>query len=302
MATRGTGKTLEQFEKEEYDKQMKLVNQAVTSAEKANAEHLEKHNAAVDTQVANVTGRYQQDIDKADDEYREQFDANAIAEMVGQKKVEERMANMGLTDSGLNRTQQTALSVQKGNADAATRKSKLEYVQELEHLINKAVAEGEAKKANKEIELNASLADMKQKAELDAWQNATENAQKRFNTQESTLDAEYLAQLAAEQKKVEEEVEDEEEDEEKVLPSTIGKIDSHKRAETVHEKNMHGNVSTAYIIVNEDCREYVKNGASRSQISTYLRKAYEAGKISKSQYDSLRKIYLPNGSGGRYAY
>ncbi len=202
MATRGTGKTLQQIEKEELAKQMKPVNQAVATAEKANADYLTKYNATVDDQVATVTDRYQQDIDGADGKYQEQFDANAIAELVNQKKVEERMANMGLTDSGLNRTQQTALSVQRGNADAATRRSKLEYVQKLEIVINEAVAEGAAKKANKENELNASFAEWKNDLTLKAQQNAAESAQKLYNTQEATLDANYLAQLAAEQKKV----------------------------------------------------------------------------------------------------
>ncbi|MBQ3133707.1 MAG: hypothetical protein IJC17_05500 [Clostridia bacterium] len=52
--------------------------------------------------------------------YEGLFDRNAIQEAVSRKTVAERMANLGLTDSGLNRSQQTAISVTRSKADANT--------------------------------------------------------------------------------------------------------------------------------------------------------------------------------------
>ncbi len=92
-------------------------------------------NEIIDAAADNSIRKVQQQIDEAPGVYQSDFDRNAIAEMVNRKKLEESMANMGLTDSGLNRTQQTALSVQKGNADAATHKSMREYVNKLENAI-----------------------------------------------------------------------------------------------------------------------------------------------------------------------
>ena len=56
------------------------------------------------------------------------------------------MANMGLTDSGLNRTQQTALSVQRGNADAAARLEQQKKTQELQDKIAQLIEAGAAQK------------------------------------------------------------------------------------------------------------------------------------------------------------
>ncbi len=78
---------------------------------------------------------YQTQMEELPDPYRELHDANALAEMVGQRQVKEAMANMGLSDSGLNRTQMTALAVQRGNADADLRRDRQRRTQELQDRI-----------------------------------------------------------------------------------------------------------------------------------------------------------------------
>ena len=52
-------------------------------------------------------------------EYRDQHDLAAAQEFLNRRKTNEAMANSGLSDSGLNRTQQTAISIARGNQDAA---------------------------------------------------------------------------------------------------------------------------------------------------------------------------------------
>ena len=58
---------------------------------------------------------------KAD--YDSQYERNAVQKLINEKQVAEKMANLGLTDSGLNRTQQTAVQLsyanQKGKLDLA---------------------------------------------------------------------------------------------------------------------------------------------------------------------------------------
>ena len=78
---------------------------------------------------------YQTQMEELPDQYRELHDANALAELVGQRQVKEAMANMGLSDSGLNRTQMTALAVQRGNADADLRRDRQRRTQELQDRI-----------------------------------------------------------------------------------------------------------------------------------------------------------------------
>lgn len=52
-------------------------------------------------------------------QYRDLHDQAAVQEIVNRRKTNEAMANAGLTDSGLNRTQQTAIALTRGNQDAA---------------------------------------------------------------------------------------------------------------------------------------------------------------------------------------
>lgn len=58
--------------------------------------------------------------------------------------------------------------------------------------------------------------------------------------------------------------------------------------------------------IEKDLNTYIKNGASRSNISAYLRSAWQEGHITESQYKKLKEIYVPQsssgGRGGHYTY
>ena len=92
-------------------------------------------------------------------QYQSLFDANAVQELVGRRQVQEAMANMGLTDSGLNRTQQTALSVQRGNADASVRLAQQQKTQELQDKISQLVENAAAQKQQQEASIRANTSD-----------------------------------------------------------------------------------------------------------------------------------------------
>ena len=158
------------FEKEFLDKanagtyathQQMLKDDEKTKADKqaSTQKYITGQGEIIDRATANSVKKVQQQIDAAPEVYQGDFDRNAIAEMVNRKKLEESMANMGLTDSGLNRTQQTALSVQKGNADAATRKSMREYVNKLEEAITDITVAGESQKQQTALDANKSMDD-----------------------------------------------------------------------------------------------------------------------------------------------
>lgn len=59
------------------------------------------------------------ELDRQNREYRDRHDLAAAQEFLNRRKTNEAMANSGLSDSGLNRTQQTAISIARGNQDAA---------------------------------------------------------------------------------------------------------------------------------------------------------------------------------------
>lgn len=89
-------------------------------------------------------------------QFQSAFDANEIQHLVNQRQLEERMANLGLTDSGLNRTQETALAVQKMNTVAAYNQRKQAAIKSLDDQINEIIATGNLKK--QEATLNSSSA------------------------------------------------------------------------------------------------------------------------------------------------
>ena len=51
--------------------------------------------------------------------YQDQYRENAVQKAINERQVAESIANLGLTDSGLNRTQQTAVQLSAANNKAA---------------------------------------------------------------------------------------------------------------------------------------------------------------------------------------
>lgn len=84
-------------------------------------------NASRQQIVAETEGR----LDSTKAAYQSLYDENAVRQKVAQLNVEETLANMGLSDSGLNRTQQTALAATRARADAAVGLKKQQAVDTL---------------------------------------------------------------------------------------------------------------------------------------------------------------------------
>lgn len=93
---------------------------AIKDAEKTYNQKVKDLKSDYDTQIFE-TGRSYEDA------YRE----NAVQKAINERQVAESMANMGLRDSGLNRTQQTAVQLGYANNNAAIDKSKRQAVDSL---------------------------------------------------------------------------------------------------------------------------------------------------------------------------
>ena len=118
-----------------YNQSQGVAGQLHEQRKKSDDEVIQQINAAIDRATASSTNPYKTQMEQLPSQYQSLFDANAVQELVGRRQVQEAMANMGLTDSGLNRTQQTALSVQRGNADASVRLAQQQKTQELQEYI-----------------------------------------------------------------------------------------------------------------------------------------------------------------------
>ena len=198
MATRGTGKTYEEILAEENATGKKTYDEAAVKTKETAAQKIANQNAVIDSAAQSTTARYQKTIDEAPKRFAGQLDDNYIDELVARKNLENTMADMGLTDSGLNRSQQTAISVMRGNADAKTRQQQQDFVSAAQQAIDQVLAEAEREKASYANEINTGTEDYLAQLLATVRQNAQANATSRFNAQEESLDAAYKAQLEAE--------------------------------------------------------------------------------------------------------
>ena len=142
-----------------YNQSQGVAGQLHEQRKKSDDEVIQQINAASDRATASSTNPYKTQMEQLPSQYQSLFDANAVQELVGRRQVQETMANMGLTDSGLNRTQQTALSVQRGNADASVRLAQQQKTQELQDKISQLVENAAAQKQQQEASIRANTSD-----------------------------------------------------------------------------------------------------------------------------------------------
>ncbi len=107
------------------------VDDFIEEAKKRNAAKkqadIDVINAGYDAQINDTQTLYDKEINDANTAYTNEYERNAVQKLINEKQIAERNANLGLTDSGLNRTQQTAAQLsyanQKGKIDLARQKA-----------------------------------------------------------------------------------------------------------------------------------------------------------------------------------
>ena len=174
-------RSIQEYVDELYGKGQGTLNQIHEQRKQSDQQLIDSMNAAIDRNTAASTKPYQAQIEQLPEAYQKQFDANAVQELVGRRKVEEAMANMGLTDSGLNRTQQTALSVQRGNADAAARLEQQKKTQELQDKIAQLIEAGAAQKQQQEASVRSNTSNWFNDALAGSYNTAMQQGTSMYN-------------------------------------------------------------------------------------------------------------------------
>ena len=132
-----------------------------------------------DTQKQQTQNTYNRQIDETSKSYEDLYDENAVQRLVNEREIAENMANSGLTDSGLNRTQQTAVQLSYANS-----KNKIDVTRQ------KAIDS-----------LTASLADAISKIDIDKL-SAAENIRSNYdNSWRSSAQSTYATELEEETKR-----------------------------------------------------------------------------------------------------
>ena len=157
------------------------ANQLYTPRTESDQQLIDQVNAAIDRATQAATKPYQTQMEQLPDAYRKIYDTNAVQELVGRRQLQETMANMGLTDSGLNRTQQTALSLQRGNADADARLEQQKKTQELQDRIAQLLESGAAQKQQQEATVRNNTSNWYNALQTDMYNNAVEQGTNLYN-------------------------------------------------------------------------------------------------------------------------
>lgn len=167
-----------QYDAVNYDTILKAQLEKDAANKKAD---VDTFSSGYDSQINNTQAVYDKKIADEKIAYDSEYQKNAVQKLINEKKIAETNANLGLTDSGLNRTQQTATQLsyanQKGKIDLARQNA----LDNLTLAMTDAITTLQNKKAIgiRDIENN--------------WKSYSEKqAQNTYNTQLSS----YVSQLS----------------------------------------------------------------------------------------------------------
>lgn len=163
-----------------YDEILKNIKESgATALNKSLADNDATHNLQKQTVTDNFNAQLRDTESTYSDEYRE----NAVQKLINERQVAENMANLGLTDSGLNRTQQTAVQLSYANNKAKIDRQKQSLVDSLKLQLNNSLNEIETSRISNASAINQSYES--------AW---ADSAQKVYN---DNLD--YMEEIRKEQ-------------------------------------------------------------------------------------------------------
>ena len=173
---------------EKYINDVKSSYDPAISSAKANA----------DTQTQGLNQQFQKD-----------FDYQAVQELVNKRKLAESMANQGLTDSGLNRTQQTALAVTRSNNEGALTQQKNTQSRQIQQSLDNYLNGVNSTIAQTSANAYANLSEKNQNVYNSIYNALSDNATSlakadtaaeaaRYKAEQEAAAAVYKAQLAAE--------------------------------------------------------------------------------------------------------
>lgn len=190
---------------EEYKKEALNATNAQRQSDKAATEQ------NYESQKKLVTDTYNKQIDETANSYEDLYRQNAVQKLINEREVAENMANLGLTDSGLNRTQQTAVQLSYSNTKAKYDVSRQKAVDNLAaELANKistldteklsAIAGIDSNYDNAALSTAQSMRNADIEAETARYKAEQEQIAARYKAEQEQIAATNKAYYAAQQK------------------------------------------------------------------------------------------------------
>lgn len=237
---------------EEYVEEARKQGQAQQNAD------VTASNTTYDTAKTNTQNTYNTQIEDTKGSYDELYRENAVQKLINEREVAENMANLGLTDSGLNRTQQTAVQLSYANQKGKLDTSKQKAVDSLAAELAAKVSEIESNKALAAENIRSTYEKQYASTGADMYNNAIENERKLQETALQEQTKQYKAYLEALEK-------------------------AEKKAEEKAEKETKEAKETAYIIkTNKGALSYNYTGSLKSNgVSVYYTTDSKGNKITR---------------------
>lgn len=165
----------------------KTFEEYKADADKQTAESRKKNLGSIDSS-ADAAIKLAEDTYKTAEantivDYASDYERNAVQKLINEKKIAERSANLGLTDSGLNRTQQTAVQLsyanQKGKLDIAKQQALDKLSSDLASYVTKVNNQREADK----MSVNQFYDQQNNTIATELYNTDVEDSRKRWETE-----------------------------------------------------------------------------------------------------------------------
>ncbi len=159
---------------EEYEKELKK------SYAPQEAEAIAANEQKYATEKKLTTDTYNRQIDETSKAYEDLYDENAVNRLVNEREVAENMANLGLTDSGLNRTQQTAVQLSYANSKNKIDVTRQKAIDSLTASLADAITKLDIEQNDNAASIKSNYAALASEGAQDMYNNAVKEETKRI--------------------------------------------------------------------------------------------------------------------------
>lgn len=158
------------------------------------AEDIAASDKKYETEKKLTTDQYNRQINETENSYEDLYRENAVQKLINEREVAENMANLGLTDSGLNRTQQTAVQLSYANNKNKIDTTRQKAVDQLTYSLADAISKLDTAKTEAAAGIKSNYASAVASGAQEMYNNAVEQERKY---REAQLQAQLEAQKQA---------------------------------------------------------------------------------------------------------
>ena len=150
-----------------------------------------------DTQKLQTQNTYNRQIDETSKAYEDLYDENAVQRLINEREVAENMANLGITDSGLNRTQQTAVQLSYANSKNKIDVTRQKAIDTLTAQLADAITKLDIEQNDNAASIKSNYAALASSGAQDMYNNAVQEETKRIQADYDYRLSMYKEQLQA---------------------------------------------------------------------------------------------------------